>query len=30
MTATEYRAEMTARLTIRDQVTGVVGRPAAA
>ncbi|WP_221362363.1 IS6 family transposase [Streptomyces beigongshangae] len=30
MTATDYRAEMTARFAIWDQITGVAGRPAAA
>ncbi|WP_406351840.1 IS6 family transposase [Streptomyces sp. NBC_01635] len=30
MTATEYRAEMTIRFTIWDQVTGIAGLPAAA
>ncbi|MGQ7747048.1 IS6 family transposase [Streptomyces sp. WC2508] len=30
MTGTQHRAEMTVRFTIREQITGVTGRPAAA
>jgi putative transposase len=30
MTAPEYRAEMTIRFTIWDQITGVTGRPTTA
>ena len=30
MTAPDYRAEMTVRFTIWEQITGVTGRPAAA